>query len=230
LDAIVLLLDRPVKPQDAQACWMLAHLARAHPSVRSRVESLLVARLSGSSPAVASRAGLVLSSSKNYDALLLEILPPLMRHADREVHFPAVEAARQMGARAKELLPVLEALVLAPTPKTYVDHWALLAMGAVAPEEPRTVRAALVVLGDPKRKDVLPAPVDVLKQGGDTAIGLVAEELQDADSETRLALLDVLASFESRAAVARASVEPLLRAADERVVKAARMALDAFGR
>jgi hypothetical protein len=103
-------------------------------------------------------------------------------------------------------------------------------MGAIAPEDPCTVRAALVAVADPKRRDSRTGSLQVLTQGGDTAVGLVAAALGDADSETRLALLGLLAGFGPRALSARASVEPLTRAADERVAKAAKTTLEAIGR
>jgi HEAT repeat protein len=231
LDAIAALLDAPVNSTDAsQAAWTLVRIAQAHPPARGRVDALLVARLTGPDPAVAARASPGLTPEGKHDALLMEILPALMRHAGPDVHFPAVDTARHMGPRAKALLPVLEELVVTPKPGSHVHQWAINAMGAIAPEDPCTVRAALVAVADPKRRDSRTGSLQVLTQGGDTAVGLVAAALGDADTETRLALLGLLAGFGPRALSARASVEPLTRAADERVAKAAKTTLEAIGR
>ena len=228
--ALAELLDRdPEAPQGSGPAWILARLAGIDEEAKAQVLPLLVSRVAGDEPVRAARAAAGLTPFPEHDGLLIEVLPALMRHPSKAVHFPAVDAARHLGQRARPLVPQLVALVETPIAGSHVHQWAVNALGTIAPDDERAVRALVAGLAAPRNEDAFPAFLDALRRGGDTTLRLVAEALEGADAPTCVKLLQVLATYGLRASTWRGSVKPLLESPDARVSQAAAATVKALG-
>jgi HEAT repeat protein len=214
--------DRSLTMAKTYAAYSLRSIAMSSPEARQVVIPKVLAVLRRDDPVAAAAAAHALLHEREFEDLLLERLPELIRSSAKNVHFTAVSAAEGMGARAVPLVPLLNEVAETPPEGSHVDTWAMNALTRIAPTEERHLRLALARLLDPERVGSRPLYQRALLRGGESAARLAAAALAKADAPRRLLLLGVLFHLGRSASCVYEEILPLTEDSDPRVATLAR--------